>query len=62
MSLDQNLFTLTFKPNEEDASVTDLVDSAGVLHYHKQRVGGVPEYRMNVYGSRARLLRRVHPC
>jgi hypothetical protein len=56
MSLDQNLFTLTFQANEEDATVTDLIDSAGVLHYHKQRVSGVAEYRMNVYGIHTHML------
>jgi hypothetical protein len=52
MSLDQNLFTLNFNPNKDDPTVTDLVDGAGVVHYHKQRVSDAVEYRMNVYGSR----------
>jgi hypothetical protein len=51
MSLDHNLFTLNFKPHEADATVTDLVDGAGMLQYQKQRVpGDAGEYRMNVYG------------
>jgi hypothetical protein len=51
MSLDHNLFTLHFKPNEEHPSVTDLVDGAGIVQYQKQRASGTPEYRMNVYGT-----------
>lgn len=52
MSLDHNLFTLNFKPHEADATVTDLVDGAGVLQYQKQRVpGDAGEYRMNIYSE-----------
>jgi hypothetical protein len=52
MSLDQNLFTLSLAANKDDPTVTDLVDGAGVVQYHKQRASDTAEYRMNVYGRR----------
>ncbi|PPR03224.1 hypothetical protein CVT26_008072 [Gymnopilus dilepis] len=48
MSLDQNLFTLHFTPHKDNASVIDLVDPAGTIHYRKQRVSS-PEYKIEVY-------------
>ena len=50
MSLDQNLFTLHFTPHKDNASVIDLVDPAGTIHYRKQRVSS-PEYKIEVYGA-----------
>jgi len=55
MSLDQNLFTLTFTPNADDSTLLDLIDASGVLHYRRQRVPG-PTYKMNVYGNAAQTL------
>lgn len=47
MSLDKNLFTLIFKPRDDDSSSVDLVDPAGALHYEK-RVAAGPVYRTEV--------------
>jgi hypothetical protein len=50
MSLDKNLFTLTFTPHKDNPNVIDLVDPSGTVHYRKQRVTGIAEYRIEVYG------------
>jgi hypothetical protein len=62
MILDQNLFTLTFKPNEDDPTVTDLVDGTGIVQYHKHRVPSSAEYRMNVYGTSHHSARGRRDC
>jgi hypothetical protein len=49
MSLDKNLFTLLFTPNNDHPNVIDLVDPSGTVHYRKQRVL-TPEYKIEVYG------------
>ena len=49
MSLDKNLFTLLFTPNNDHPNVIDLVDPSGTVHYRKRRVP-TPEYRIEVYG------------
>ena len=49
MSLDKNLFTLLFTPNNDYPNVIDLVDPSGTVHYRKRRVP-TPEYRIEVYG------------
>lgn len=49
MSLDKNLFTLLFTPNNNLPNVIDLVDPSGTVHYRKQRVL-TPEYKIEVYG------------
>ena len=49
MSLDKNLFTLIFTPNNDLPNVIDLVDPSGTVHYRKQRVA-TPEYKIEVYG------------
>jgi len=48
MSLDKNLFTLLFTPNNDHPNVIDLVDPSGTVHYRKQRVL-TPEYKIEVY-------------
>jgi hypothetical protein len=50
MSLDKNLFTLLFTPNNDHPNVIDLVDPSGTVHYRKQRVL-TPEYKIEVYGN-----------
>ena len=50
MSLDQNLFTLVVTPSQEDPNVIDLVDTAGVIHYRKQRLAVTPMYTVEIYG------------
>lgn len=50
MSLDQNLFTLTFAQNKDISQRVDLVDPSGTIHYAKQRIPG-REYKIEVYGA-----------
>lgn len=49
MSLDQNLFTLLFTPNQDNPNVVDLIDPSGNVHYRKRRVMG-SVYTAEVYG------------
>ncbi|EDR14637.1 uncharacterized protein LACBIDRAFT_305473 [Laccaria bicolor S238N-H82] len=49
MSLDQNLFTLHLTQHKDHPHVVDLVDPSGVVHYRKQRILGIPEYKAEVY-------------
>ena len=51
MSLDQNLFTLHLTQHKDHPNVVDLVDPSGVVHYRKQRILGIPEYKAEVYGT-----------
>ena len=55
MSLDKNLFTLIFTPNNDHPNVIDLVDPSGTVHYRKQRVA-TPEYKIEVYGKSETIL------
>lgn len=50
MSLDKNLFTLSFTPHQDNPNVIDLVDPSGTVHYRKQRVTGISEYKIELYG------------
>jgi hypothetical protein len=51
MSLDQNLFTLHLTQHKDHPNVVDLVDPSDVVHYRKQRILGIPEYKAEVYGT-----------
>lgn len=53
MSLDKNLFTLSFTNHQDNPNVIDLVDPAGTVHYRKQRVTGIAEYKIEIYGTRS---------
>ncbi|KAH7885823.1 hypothetical protein F5I97DRAFT_1158855 [Phlebopus sp. FC_14] len=53
MSLDKNLFTLLFAPNNNSTSdpagtVVDLIDPSGIVHYRKRRIPG-QVYRAELY-------------
>jgi len=51
MSLDKNLFTLTFSPHKDNPNILDLVDPVGTIHYRKQKVVGSKEYKIELYGG-----------
>ena len=51
MSLDKNLFTLTFTPHKDNPNILDLVDPVGTIHYRKQKIVGSKEYKIELYGA-----------
>lgn len=48
MSLDKNLFTLSFSPSASDPNIINLVDPQGNAHYVRRRIPGTA-YEMELY-------------